>query len=118
VKAEYAACGVDSRKRGLLLDEGLQIMKEPVDPATLIRSTDSSMMSNNVKMHPLPGRPGGPPVLMAAAADAALQRTARLADGWLPISPTPEILFDRWQKIRQTCSEIGRAPRLCSACST
>ena len=109
VKAEYAACGVDSRKRGLLLEEGVQIMKGlwTGNPYTF---HGQFYEVNNVKLHPLPGRAGGPPVLMAAAADLALKRTARLADGWLPISPSPESFSNDWEKIHQTCSEIGRDP--------
>lgn len=36
---------------------------------------------------PLPHRPGGPPVWLAGATPAALRRTARHYDGWLPYPP-------------------------------
>jgi alkanesulfonate monooxygenase SsuD/methylene tetrahydromethanopterin reductase-like flavin-dependent oxidoreductase (luciferase family) len=47
---------------------------------------------------------------MAAAAAPALRRLARLADGWLPISPSPESCADDWKKIRQECANAGRDP--------
>jgi probable F420-dependent oxidoreductase len=109
VMAEYAACGIDFHRRGLHLEEGLRIMKglwtgQPFSfDGRLFRLSD-------VRLHPLPGSPGGPPVLVAAAADAALKRLARLADGWLPISPNPESYAEDWQKIAAACGEINRDP--------
>jgi len=109
VIAEYAACGVEYRKRGLLLEEGLQIMKglwtgQPFTfPGRLFDVKD-------IRLHPLPGRPGGPPVLMAAATDTALNRLAKFADGWLPISPSAESYANDWKNIQEACSRIGRDP--------
>ena len=109
VKAEYAACGVNFHERGLRLDEGLRIMKglwkgEPF-------SFQGKLFDlKEARLHPLPGRPGGPPMLLAAAADAALKRVARLADGWIPISPDVASFSEDWRKIREACAEIGRDP--------
>ena len=63
----------------------------------------------NVTLHPLPGRQGGPPILMAAAADRALRRLAQYADGWLPIVPTAEEYAKDWARIEHHCAEFGRA---------
>ncbi len=107
VIAEYQASGVDFRKRGLLQEEGLQIMKglwtgEPF-------SFEGSLFQlESAKLHPVPARPGGPPVLMAGAAEPALRRLARFADGWLPISPDPESFAKNWETIRNYCAEFGR----------
>jgi alkanesulfonate monooxygenase SsuD/methylene tetrahydromethanopterin reductase-like flavin-dependent oxidoreductase (luciferase family) len=48
---------------------------------------------------------------MAAAADAALKRLARFADGWLPIVPTAEEYAKDWVKIENYCAEVGRDPK-------
>jgi probable F420-dependent oxidoreductase len=110
VHAEYAACGIDFHKRGLLLEESLQIMKglwtgQPY-------SFNGKLFElKNARMHPLPSRDGGPVVLMAARAERALKRLARFADGWLPICPDPESFAADWKKIVETCQEIKRDPK-------
>ena len=107
VMAEYAAAGVDFRKRGALQEEAIQIMKG------LWSGRPTSFEGRhyrieNVTLHPLPARPGGPPILMAAAAEPTLKRLARLADGWLPIVPTPQQYAQDWSKIVEYCAEFGR----------
>ena len=109
VMAEYATCGAEFRKRGLLLEEGLQIMKGLWTGKSF--SFHGRLFElGDVTLHPLPGRPGGPPVLMAGAVDAALHRLAKFADGWLPVSPNPDSYRDDWKKIQEACSKIGRDP--------
>jgi probable F420-dependent oxidoreductase len=107
VMAEYPACGAQYRKRGLLLEEGLQIMKG-LWTGNPISFHGRLYDLNEVRLHPLPGRTGGPPVLMAGAAEPALRRLARFADGWLPISPNVEAFRNDWKKIQRACSEAGR----------
>ena len=109
VEAEYAACGVDFKRRGQLQEEGLQIMKglwtgQPFSFQGKLFSLE------NITLHPLPAREGGPPVLLAAAAEKPLRRIARLGDGWLPISPTPKQVSVEWEQLRGYCAEAGRDP--------
>lgn len=109
VRAEYAACGVDSHKRGLIQEEGLRIMKGlwTGQPFTF---QGKLFQVENATLHPLPGRPGGPPVLLAAAAERPLLRIARYADGWLPISPNPRAFSKHWELLCSYCAEVGRDP--------
>jgi alkanesulfonate monooxygenase SsuD/methylene tetrahydromethanopterin reductase-like flavin-dependent oxidoreductase (luciferase family) len=107
VEAEYVACGIDFHKRGLLLEEGLQIMKG-LWTGQPYSFKGRLFELNNARMHPLPSRDGGPLVLMAAAADRALTRLARFADGWLPISPDPASFSADWKKITAACKEVKR----------
>ncbi len=109
VRAEYAACGVDFRQRGMLQEEGLQIMKGLWTGQPF--SFQGKLFSlQNATLHPLPAREGGPPVLLAAAAERPLRRIARLGDGWLPISPTPQDVAEQWKQLQGYCSEAGRDP--------
>jgi alkanesulfonate monooxygenase SsuD/methylene tetrahydromethanopterin reductase-like flavin-dependent oxidoreductase (luciferase family) len=65
---------------------------------------------DNARLHPLPGRTGGPLVLLAGAAERPLRRAARFADGWLPISPNAGEFARHWERLRGYCAEIGRDP--------
>jgi len=109
VRAEYAACGVDFRHRGRLQEEGLEIMKglwkgQPYS----FRGQEFQL--DNATLHPLPGREGGPPVLLAGAAERPLRRLARLADGWLPISHDVAEFSRNWRRLQDYCAEAGRDP--------
>lgn len=109
VRAEYAACGVDSRRRGIIQEEGLRIMKglRMGQPFTF---RGKLFQVENALLHPLPGRPGGPPVLLAGAAERPLRRIALYADGWLPISPNPQAFSQHWELLRSYCAQVGRDP--------
>jgi probable F420-dependent oxidoreductase len=109
VRAEYAACGVEHRRRGALQEEGLQIMKGlwTGQPFTF---HGKLLQVENARLHPLPGRAGGPPVLLAGAAERPLRRAARFADGWLPISPNVEEFSRDWERLRGYCDDFGRDP--------
>jgi probable F420-dependent oxidoreductase len=109
VRAEYAACGVEHRRRGAIQEEGLRIMKGlwTGQPFTF----DGKLFAvDNVRLHPLPGQVGGPLVLLAGAAERPLRRAARFADGWLPISPSAEEFSRDWERLCGYCAETGRDP--------
>ena len=109
VRAEYAACGVEFRRRGVIQEEGLRIMKGlwTGQPFTF---RSRLFQIENATLYPLPGRPGGPPVLLAGAAERPLRRLVRFADGWLPISPNAEDYAKDWDRIGGYCAEVGRDP--------
>ena len=56
-----------------------------------------------------PFRPGGPPVWLGGASPAALRRTGRLYDGWLPYPPDPEDYRSGLDAVRRAAEEHGRA---------
>jgi probable F420-dependent oxidoreductase len=107
VKAEYAACGIDFHNRGQLQEEGLQVMKG-LWTGQPFSFHGRHFQLDNVTLHPLPGREGGPPILLAGASERPLRRAARFGDGWLPISHDPEEFSRDWHTLQKVCSEIGR----------
>jgi probable F420-dependent oxidoreductase len=109
VKAEYAACGVEHRRRGAIQEESLQIMKG-LWTGQRFAFHGKLFHVDNVRLHPLPGRTGGPLVLLAGAAERPLRRAARFADGWLPISPNAQEFSRDWERLRGYCAEAGRDP--------
>jgi alkanesulfonate monooxygenase SsuD/methylene tetrahydromethanopterin reductase-like flavin-dependent oxidoreductase (luciferase family) len=61
-----------------------------------------------VALEPAPYRPGGPPIWLAGAGEAAERRVGALADGWLPYPPTAELYAAGWERVRSAASAAGR----------
>lgn len=57
-----------------------------------------------------PYRPAGPPILLGGATPAALARTGRLYDGWLPYPPDPADYRTGLLAVRQAAADTGRDP--------
>jgi alkanesulfonate monooxygenase SsuD/methylene tetrahydromethanopterin reductase-like flavin-dependent oxidoreductase (luciferase family) len=57
-----------------------------------------------------PARVGGPPIWLAGATAAALARTGRLYDGWLPYPPDPADYTTGLADVRQAAKDAGRDP--------
>ncbi|MBP2703297.1 LLM class flavin-dependent oxidoreductase [Microbispora sp. RL4-1S] len=55
-----------------------------------------------------PYRPGGPPIWLGGATPAALVRTGRHYDGWLPYPPDPADYAAGLLGVRQAAAEAGR----------
>ena len=43
----------------------------------------------NVRIHPAPVQPGGPPIIVAGRKEPAMRRAATLGDGWFPYLYSP-----------------------------
>ncbi|MEU5593014.1 LLM class flavin-dependent oxidoreductase [Streptomyces sp. NPDC020298] len=56
-----------------------------------------------------PYRTGGPPIWLGGATPAALARTGRLYDGWLPYPPDPADYASGLRDIRTAAADAGRA---------
>ncbi len=109
VKAEYAACGVEFHHRGQLQEEALQVMKG-LWTGLPFRFQGRHFQIDNATLQPVPARPGGPPLLLAAASERPLRRIARFADGWLPISHDPQEFATHWRMLQDYCADAGRDP--------
>ena len=112
-RAEWRAAGVSPSRRASRLEEVLEIVKglgsgQPLDfPG---RHFDLERVS----MEPLPVQSGGVPLLLAchwrAQRDAQFQRAARLGDGLISISDTPEEYAQVVNRVRAIAAEQGRDP--------
>jgi len=56
-----------------------------------------------------PSRAGGPPIWLGGATPAALARTGRMYDGWLPYPPDPADYASGLRAIRMAAAVAGRA---------
>jgi probable F420-dependent oxidoreductase len=86
--SDFAAVGVPLGERGARTDEAIPLLRrfwtgEPVTHHGRHFDID------DVRIHPAPARPGGPPILVSGRSDAAMRRAAQLGDGWMPYLFSP-----------------------------
>ena len=110
---EWQAAGIDPKGRATRLEELVEIVRglgagEPID------HSGKHFDLGQVKMQPQPVQKGGVPILLAchwrAGKQAQFQRAARLADGLISISDTPEEYGQLVRHVRGLAAELGRDP--------
>ncbi len=80
---DFAAAGVPIGERGARLDESIGLLRrfwtsDPVD------HSGPYFHYKGLRIHPPPTRPGGPAIVVTGRRRAAMRRSARLGDGWMP----------------------------------
>ncbi|WP_218026981.1 LLM class flavin-dependent oxidoreductase [Nocardia vaccinii] len=104
---EFELSGVDFRTRFSHLDDTVRLWR-------WLWSGNSNPFHGRVLHYdwlpevPRPHRPGGPPVWLAGATPAALKRTGRGYDGWLPYPPEPADYATGLATIRTTAATEAR----------
>src|SRR3954453_18348305 len=88
---EFEACGVPVHERGARTHEALEIIR-------LLWSTDTAAFSGRFNSFEgvtiAPRRADPPAIWVSGRSDAAMRRTARFGDGWLPYMYPPERFAD------------------------
>ncbi len=104
---ELALFGVPPKCRVQEFERRLQLMRqlwrgETVDLRPIHYEVEAFVS-------PLPAQPGGPPIWIGAHALPAVQRAARLGDGWIgSASLTMEEVRDLVARYREACTACGR----------
>ena len=109
IRAEFAAAGVTFEKRVGRMLEGLRLCRalwtgRPVE-------WDGRWRLQAAVLGPTPHRPGGPPIWLAGAQPASLERVAAAFDGWLPNSPSAAQWAEQWQQLKALAAAAGRDPQ-------
>ena len=108
---EFEALGVPFRQRPSRMEEAIHVLRacwteEPINFAG--RYTTIREMS----LLPKPVTPGGPPLLFGGFSDPALDRAARLGDGWIaPVQSDVDHLIAFTDKIRAALERHGARGR-------
>jgi probable F420-dependent oxidoreductase len=105
---EFAA--LDARPftaRGRVTDECIEIVKR------LCQGGKVTFQGEYYQLDPVVSSPGSvqrphPPILIGGTSNAALQRTARVGDGWLSTGLRPEHLRARLSALQKLCEAQGR----------
>lgn len=107
VAHEFASCGVNINRRIGLFEETITLMRRLwSEPEVTFEGRYFQVQS--VKLGLRPVRSSGVPLWLAGSADNALRRVLRLADGWLPISSSPQSFATDWEHLQTVGREIGR----------
>jgi probable F420-dependent oxidoreductase len=102
---EFEAAGVDVARRGKRVDETLALLPDLL----LGRRVDYDGETVSVHANPLaPAMPRLPRILIGGRSEAALARTARFGDGWLPMWLSPDAVLERSVRLRELAAASGR----------
>jgi probable F420-dependent oxidoreductase len=106
---EMEATGANMKQRGAAADEFLQVLKgiwtqNPVE----FRGKYYTLPKSYIDLKPV--QQPHPRIYLAAFAPAALNRVARLADGWNPTGIPIEGMAQMFSAIREMAKEAGRDP--------
>jgi probable F420-dependent oxidoreductase len=109
LKDEFDAVGAEMKGRGARADEFLEVLKavwasDPVEFKGKYYTLPKSHIS------PKPVQKPHPPIYLAAFAPAALNRIARLADGWNPGGVPVDGMKQMFDGVKQMAEEAGRDP--------
>lgn len=104
---EFDAAGVPFRHRGRLLDRDIELVTTlwAGQPTTF---QDERLNLRSAVLRPTPLQRPRPPILVGGYVDAALQRAARIGDGWLTYFYKPDSVARSIARIRAYASGSGR----------
>jgi probable F420-dependent oxidoreductase len=107
VEAEFAALGVDFRRRGALLDEAIDALRTAF--ADEFSTHEGRFWSwADMGQRPRPRQPNIP-IWVAGSSEAAVVRAARRGDGWLPQGPPEGGMKNAVGRLHALREEAGRA---------
>jgi alkanesulfonate monooxygenase SsuD/methylene tetrahydromethanopterin reductase-like flavin-dependent oxidoreductase (luciferase family) len=107
VAQEFAACGVSIARRVGLFEETITLMRRLwTETEVTFQGRYFQVQSARLGLRPL--QKSGVRLWLAGSADNALRRVLRLADGWLPISSSPQAFTADWERLQVLGQEMGR----------
>jgi probable F420-dependent oxidoreductase len=80
---EFRACQVPLNERGPRTNEMIPLLRR-LWTAEEITHEGRYYAMDDVRIHPAPVQPGGPPIVVAGRKEPAMRRAATLGDGWFP----------------------------------
>jgi probable F420-dependent oxidoreductase len=105
--AEFRACRVPISERGRRTDEAIGLIRK-LWSAKEISHRGPFYPVEDVRVHPAPIQPGGPPIVVAGRQASAMRRAALLGDGWMPYLYSPRRYAASVQTIHHLAEDYGR----------
>jgi probable F420-dependent oxidoreductase len=109
-KEDFTYNGVAFEKRGQLMDECIAILRGAMS-GDYFEYHSANYDLGPMKMHPVPSRPV--PIIVGGHSRPALQRAARLGDGWVSANTdlqTLTRLIGELQQLRRAAGSAARSP--------
>lgn len=110
---EWRAAGLNHKQRAGRLEEIVQIV-QGLGSGEPLTFTGKHFDLDGARILPQHTQPGGIPILLAshwrAQQDAQMSRAARLGDGLISISDTPQEYAQLVQRVREIHVDLGRDP--------
>lgn len=112
--AQFAAFGVNYETRVSRLEETISILRLVwSNPGEPISFKGRHFTFDDVQIEPAPVQPGGPAIWLAAGGAQGYERVGRIAQGWLPYSPSPQMYAEGRAVIEaRACAERRPRPAL------
>lgn len=104
---EWRACQVPMTERGRRLDEAMPLLRL-LWTADEISHGGPFYPMQDVRVHPAPAQPGGPPLIVGGRSEPAMRRAALLGDGWMPYLYSPRRYAASVERIRSVAAAAGR----------
>lgn len=107
LESEWRAAGLDPRTRGARLDEAIAVCKR-LWTDDVVEHRGEFFDFEPVCFEPKPVQRPHPPILVGGDSEPALRRAARLGDGWVGFTYTPESVAAPIARLHALRAEAGR----------
>jgi probable F420-dependent oxidoreductase len=104
---EFRACGIPVGERGARTDEAIPLLRR-LWTGEAVAHAGRFYPMDDVRIHPPPVRPGGPPIIVAGRKPPAMRRAALLGDGWMPYLYSPRRYAESVAAVRGYAASSGR----------
>jgi probable F420-dependent oxidoreductase len=108
LRQEWRAAGFDPRTRGRRLDEAMTVCRK-LWTEERIQHEGEFYSFESVAFEPKPIQKPYPPILVGGESAAALERAARLGDGWLGLEHTPQSARPLVEGLHARREALGRS---------
>jgi probable F420-dependent oxidoreductase len=105
---EFRACEVPIEERGARTDEAIELIRLLWSGERISHHGRFHTMED-VRVHPAPTQPGGPPIVVSGRKAPAMRRAGVLGDGWMPYLYSPRRYAASVDVVRQTAEAAGRS---------
>jgi alkanesulfonate monooxygenase SsuD/methylene tetrahydromethanopterin reductase-like flavin-dependent oxidoreductase (luciferase family) len=107
-ESDFAAVGVARSQRGSRANESIGLLRRLWTGEPVVHH-GRHFSFDDLRIHPAPARPGGPPIVVSGRSEAAMRRAALLGDGWMPYLYSPSRYASSVQRVTDIAGQNERS---------